>query len=240
MDFHIDINDFHGPLDLLLHLVKTSEMDIYEINTNLIIEKYLDYINQMKDLNIDIASEFMVMAATLIHLKSKMLVGKTIEEEEIENEFDINNEEDLKNRIIEYEKYKNMTEVFKRLEEKRNNFYTKSPISLKEFTNNTITNDGTVTVEDLVNAFLAYRERINLEKPLNTKITKKELSVEDKIISIKDKLKQNKRINFIDLFEEVTKEHLIVTLLAVLQMGKNNEVNIYQEKNFDNIIVEAR
>ena len=74
MDYLIDINDFHGPLDLLLHLVKSTEMDIYEIDTHKIIEEYLNYIHKMQDLNIDIASEFLVMAATLVHLKSKMLL----------------------------------------------------------------------------------------------------------------------------------------------------------------------
>lgn len=240
MDYIVDINDFHGPLDLLLHLVKSSEMDIYSINTSLIIEKYLEYINKMQDLNIDIASSFIVMAATLIHLKSKMLIGKLDENEEEDNEFDINSEEDLKNRLIEYEKYKNMTEVFKELEENRNKFYTKAPVSLKEFTDSVLTNDGSITTDDLVNAFLMFKERIALEKPVNTKITRRELSVEDKIKSIKDKLKTVKKVNFIDLFESATKDHIIVTFLAILQMGKNKEVSIYQENNFENIFIEAR
>ena len=135
MDYLIDINDFHGPLDLLLHLVKSSEMDIYEIDTHKIIEEYLNYINKMQDLNIDIASEFLVMAATLIHLKSKMLINME-EEEEIDDEFSIQSEEDLKRKLIEYEKYKKITETFSELESKRNNFYTKSPMNLEEFIEN--------------------------------------------------------------------------------------------------------
>lgn len=240
MDYLIDINDFHGPLDLLLHLVKSKEQDIYEISTSVIIEEYLDYINKMQDLNIDVASEFLVMAATLIHLKSKMLLGITEETPEEENEFNINNEEDLKSRIIEYEKYKNMTNVFKELEEKRNEFYTKSPVSLKEFTDQKISNDGSVTIDDLISAFLAYKERINYQKPINTKITRKELSVEDQMKSIKNKLNIRGKMDFIDLFEEVNREYLIVTFLAILQMSKNDEIFIYQENNFDNIVVEGR
>ena len=119
MDYLIDINNFHGPLDLLLHLVKSTEMDIYEINTSVIIEEYLNYINKMQDLNIDVASEFLVMASSLVHLKSKMLIGETDEKKEEENEFEITSEEDLKNKIIEYEKYKTITETFKELEEKK-------------------------------------------------------------------------------------------------------------------------
>ncbi len=241
MDYLVNINDFHGPLDLLLHLVRSTEMDIYEIDTSVIIEEYLNYIEKMQDLNIDIASEFLVMAASLVHLKSKMLIGSTEEAtNEEEQEFEINSEEDLKNRILEYEKYKNMTEVFKELEEKRTDFYTKEPLSLKEFTDKKITNDGSVTVDDLVNAFLAFQERLNYQKPIHTKITKRELSVEDRMVSIKSKLKEKGKMDFFELFEEATKEHLIVTFLAVLQMNKNDEINIYQEKNFANIIVESR
>lgn len=240
MDYTVDINDFHGPLDLLLHLVKNKEQDIYEISTSTIIEEYLAYINQMQDLNIDIASEFLVMAATLIHLKSRMLLGDSSEAEEEENEFQIQTEEDLKNRILEYEKYKNMTEVFKELEEKRNEFYTKSPTSLKDFTNQKISNDGSITLDDLIKAFLDYQERINYQKPIQTKIARKELHVEDQIVSIKNKLKVQGKMNFIDLFEEVNKEYLIVTFLAILQMSKNDELTIYQEKNFENIVVESR
>lgn len=239
MDYLIDINNFHGPLDLLLHLVRSTEMDIYEIDTSIIIEEYLKYIEKMQDLNIDVASEFLVMAATLVHLKSKMLIGSTEEKEE-ETEFEINSEDELKTRILEYEKYKNMTEVFKELEEKRGDFFTKEPVSLKEYSEVGLKNDGSVTIEDLVNALLAYQDRLNEQKPIHTKITKKELSVEDRIVSIKDKLKITKKIDFLDLFEEVTKEYLIVTFLAILQMNKNDEINIYQEKNFGSIIVESR
>ena len=240
MDYLIDIHNFHGPLDLLLHLVRSTEMDIYEIDTNVIIEEYLNYIKKMQDLNIDVASEFLVMAATLVHLKSKMLIGNKDEEENNEEEYEINSEEELKQRILDYEKYKNMTEVFKELEEKRGDFFTKGPSSLKEYTDKTLTNDGSVTLDDLVNALLAFQDRLNEQKPLHTKITKKELSIEERMISIKSKLKKGTKINFVDLFEEVTKEYLIVTFLAILQMNKNDEINIYQEKNFGNIVVEGR
>ncbi len=240
MDYLIDINNFHGPLDLLLHLVRSTQMDIYEIDIHVIIEEYLNYIKKMQDLNIDIASEFLVMAATLVHLKSKMLIGNTEEDTSLDEEYEINSEDELKQRILEYEKYKNMTEVFKELEEKRSDFFTKGPSSLKEYTDKSLTNDGSLTIEDLVNALLAYQERINEQKPIQTKITRKELSIEERMTSIKSKLKKGKKVNFIDLFEEITKEYLIVTFLAILQMNKNDEINIYQEKNFGNIFVESR
>ena len=105
MNYKIKIDEFEGPLDLLLHLIKESKMDIYEINISEIINQYLDFIHSLEDDNIDIASEYLVMAAELIHLKSKLLVNRKDDEEETE-EFTINSEEDLRNKLIEYEKYK--------------------------------------------------------------------------------------------------------------------------------------
>ena len=100
MNYQVSINDFEGPMDLLLHLVKEMKMDIYEIHMSVIIEEYLKYIHSLQELNIDIASEFLIMASELIHLKSKMLIGKTMEEEMEESEFQIQSEEDLKNKLI--------------------------------------------------------------------------------------------------------------------------------------------
>ena len=129
---NITINDFEGPLDLLLHLVKTSKMDIYEINISYIIEKYLEYINEMQDLNIDIASEYLVMAAELIHLKSKMLINIEDEVEE-DDEFSISSEEELKQKLIEYDKYKKSTDSFRKLEENRKEYLTRSPENIMEY-----------------------------------------------------------------------------------------------------------
>ena len=239
MNYKITIKDFEGPLDLLLHLVKETKMDIYEIDTSIIIEEYLKYIESMQDLNIDIASEFLVMAAELIHLKSKMLINIKDEVEETD-EYSINSEEDLKNKIIEYEKFKTMSELFKDLEATRNEVYTKVPENLGKITDTTLVNDGSVTLDDLLNAFLAYQQRIKLAKPVNTRITKKELSVSDRRKNIRNILSTKKKVEFTELFEEVSKDYIVVTFLAILDMSKNDEIKLTQENNFDKIMIEKR
>ena len=239
MDYKVMINDFEGPLDLLLHLVKETKMDIYEVDMSLIIEQYLKYIESMQDLNIDIASEFLVMAAELIHLKSKMLINIKEEVEETD-EYSINTEEDLKNRLVEYEKFKNMSELFKTLEASRSEVYTKVPESLKDITDTKIENDGTVTIDDLLNAFLEYKKRLEYQKPINTKITKKELSVSDRRKSIRNILETKKKVEFTELFETVTKDYVVVTFLAILDMSKNDEILLTQKNNFDKIMIEKR
>lgn len=239
MDYKITINDFEGPLDLLLHLVKETKMDIYQIDTSIIIEEYLKYIENMQDLNIDIASEFLVMAAELIHLKSKMLLNIKEETEETD-EYSIVSEEDLKNRIIEYEKFKNMSEIFKSLEETRSEVYTKIPENLSKITDTTITNDGSVTLQDLLDAFASFQNRLKYSKPLNTRITKKELSVAKRRESIRNLLAKKNKLEFTELFEQFDKEYIVVTFLAILDMSKNDEILLTQENNFDKIMIEKR
>lgn len=238
MTYNFCVSDFEGPLDLLLHMVKESKMDIYEINIRTIIDQYLDYIHSLEEKNIDIASEYLVMASELIHLKSKLLINRKDEEQSPEDEFSITSEEDLRNKILEYEKYKQITKDFQELEEKRGEVYTKLPESLKEYIEETGIQKGELDINDLLNAYKLFIERQKLAKPLNTKITKKELSVDDKIKDIRNILITRKKINFIELFTEMTKESIIVTFLSILEMSKNNEILLTQEDNFSPIMIE--
>lgn len=161
-DYKFCINDFEGPLDLLLHLVKTSKMDIYEIDIRIIIEEYLSFIESEKNKNIDIASSYLVMAAELIHLKSKMLINDKEVDESNNDEFHIDSEEDLKRKIIEYEKYKKISETLEELESKRNNFYTKSPMKLDDLAEKQKINFGELSLDDLVKALQNFKARENI------------------------------------------------------------------------------
>lgn len=236
MTYNFSINDFEGPLDLLLHLVKVNKMEISEINVEDITNQYMNFINSMKKESIDIASSYLVMASELIHLKSKILLNKTDDEDE---EYEINSEEELKEKLFEYEKIKKITEKFSDLEANRNEVYTKLPSNLNEYKKD-VPLDSNITLDDLINAFENFLNREKLKKPINTRITKKELSVEDKVKSIREKLNIKNKVNFIELFDEITKPHIIVTFLSILEMSKNNEIGLKQENNFSNIIIEKK
>ena len=234
--YEITIDNFNGPMDLLLHLIKQSKMNIMDIKLEIIIDEYLDYIKKMEEMNLDIASSYLVMASELLYIKSYMLLPKNKDEDEEEED----PKERLINRLILYQQYKDQIESFKELENERSTYYTKIPSNLSEYQNNekrALIQD--VTLDDLVKAFEKFLERVDNEKPIHTKITKKELSVEEKIVSIKSKFKTCKRINFFDLFEVKTKEYVVVTFLAILEMAKNHELVIFQDDNFDNIVCEA-
>ena len=233
---HILLDNFEGPMDLLLHLVKQTKLDIYEVNISKIIEQYLDYINKMQDLNIDVASEYLVMAADLIHLKSKKLVNNDVEEDE---DSAINSEDELKRRLVEYEKFKSISDTFRELEEKRQDYYTKLPENINEYKDQDTTINSDISLNDLINAFLNFKERQKFTKPLNTSVTKKELSVAKRISYIRDRLKINKEMDFFDLFDDYSKEYIIVTFLSILDMSKNKEIQIVQKNNFENILIKA-
>lgn len=242
MTYNFCVSDFEGPLDLLLHLVKESKLDIYEINIREIIEQYLDFIHSMEEQNIDVASEYLLMAAELIHLKSKLLINRQDEEENKDNEdeFSINSEEDLRNKLLEYEKYKELTKNLSELEEKRMEVYTKLPESLKSYIEVDKLPKGEFDLNDLLNAYNEYLKRKKLDRPLKTKITKKELSIDDQIKSIRKILNNKRKIEFFELFDEFSKENIVVTFLSILEMTKNDEITLLQNDNFSPIIIERR
>ncbi len=232
---NILIGDFEGPLDLLLHLIKKSKMEIFDIEISKITEEYIKYINSMKELNLDIASEYLVMASELIEIKSKKLLPT---KEEKEDEEDINPEEELKRRLIEYKKYKESTEVFRNLEEKRSYYYTKSPENMKKYSLEKLENDGNVSLFDLLDAFQKLLERREASKPRNTKIARKEMSVKERVVKIRDILRVKKKVSFIELFDDFSKPYVVVTFLSVLEMVKGREINIKQDNNFGDIYLE--
>ena len=236
MNYNIKIDAFEGPLDLLLHLIKEKNVDIYDISIEEITKSYLDYINKMEELNINVASSYLVMAAELMEIKSKSLLPRVESEED--NEEEEVSRENLINKLVEYKKYKEMTEVFKELEINRNNIYIKPPENINNYVNNEIYNEE-IEIDKLVEAMKNFLNRKELEKPLKTKITNKEYSVKERKNSIKNILKNKKRVEFTELFEEYNKSYIAVTFLSVLELAKEHELKISQDKNFDNIFIEG-
>ena len=237
MEYEVKIDAFEGPLDLLLHLVKESKVDIWDIKIVDITEQYLNYIQAMEKLNLNIASEYLVMASELIEMKSKMLLPRVSENEEVEEE---DPREVLIKRLVEYQKYKDMTKNFKELESLRHEFYTKAPENLKEYVEEGTVVSNDVTLDDLMLAFQKFLERKKASQPLSTTVTKKEITVEERRKSIRNILKKKGKVDFFELFEVVTKEYIVVTFLAILEMARKSELMIYQENDFEQIIVEVR
>lgn len=233
MDYCFTIDKFSGPLDLLLHLIKQSNIDIYDIKIEEITNQYLSYIHKMEELNLNIASSYLVMAAELIEMKASMLLPKPeIEEDEYEED----PKEKLIQRLIEYQNYKDVISKFHELENERQQYYTKKASDISDYDIETKLNDD-IELSDLLKAFEKFLQKQEDNKPLNTKITTKEYSITKRSKEIKDIIKNKKQVNFNDLFAVKTKSYVIVTFLSILVLAKNNEIKIIQENNFENIML---
>jgi len=237
MDYKITINDFEGPMDLLLHLIKKSDIDIFEISIEEITKQYLEFIKQMEEMNLNVASEYLILAAELIEIKSAILLPK----KEIENLEEEDPREQLINRLIEYKQYKEVVKDFKSLEEERKLFYTKASENLNDYKKEEELMDlGEIDLNALLEAFSKFLVRKQEEKPLSTKISKREYSVKERSDEIKQLLVTKKNIDFEDLFEIYKKDYVVVTFLAILDLAKRQELEIKQEDNFNKIYLSLR
>ena len=232
----IRINDFEGPLDLLLHLIKESKMDIMNIEIEKITEQYMNYLALQEKLNLEVASEYLVMAAELLEIKSKLLLPVQKEED---TEEEVDPREELVNRLIEYQTYKEITKVLQEKENLRKEIYTKSPENIRNYIDDEMPIAGDVSLDDLMEAFKKYLERKKDSKPLNTKVTVNEISVSSRRHDIRKILKVKGRVSFFDLFPVVTKEYVVATFLAILEMAKSGELIIKQDNTFSDIVCEV-
>lgn len=239
------INEFEGPLDLLLHLIEKNKFNIFDIPIVEITEQYLDYVNQIQEENLDIMSEFLVMAATLISIKAKMLLPK--QEEEDDDEEDPRAE--LVRRLLEYKMYKYASFELKDMELDAVRVYYKPATIPKEVQNYREEIDASEVVGDTTLAQLSeifhqvMKRTVDRVDPIRSKfgtIEREEIRIEDKMEEIRTGVKGLKGINFKTLLEvQASKMNIIVTFMAVLELMKLGDIIIRQEKLFGDIIIDS-
>ena len=233
--YETKIDAFQGPLDLLLHLIGEAKVDIHDIKISEITEQYLQYIKAMDDLHLEVASEYLVMAANLILIKSKKLLPKEVVE--IEDEYEEDPEAELKRRLLEYQLYKESLDAFRKLEEARGQYYTKPAIDFSEYIDDTFTLDIEYDTSELILAFEKLLRRQKLETPIPTTIVAEKITVEERVVAIKEALLFKKRVKFSELFDRFDKEYIVVTFLAMLEMAKSGAIVIVQNETADDIEV---
>ena len=231
--YAIKIDNFEGPLDLLCHLIDKNKMDIYDIKINEIADQYIEYLNQMEEMNLDIASEFLIMASTLIYLKSKSLLPK---QDEVE--------EELIQRIIEYKKYKEIIKKLRVNYEENSKSFFKMPEQI-ELPKKQIEKDYD---KDLIpNLYKTLwdknKEKINKNAENIQKIAITEsYTVTSKVKEMFKALIKNNKFVFNKLFsiEEHNKQEVVTAFSGLLEMSKRDKVNTKQEDLFEDIIVEKK
>ena len=238
------IPEFEGPLDLLLHLIERNKFNIFDIPILEITEQYLDYLNRMQEENLDIMSEFLVMAATLIRIKAKMLLPED-KEEEIEED----PRAELVRRLLEYKMYKYASYELKDMELDAGRVYYKEasiPKEVLEFKEEIDPADviGDTTLAKLSEIFSqVMRRTVDRVDPIRSKfgtIEKEEVRIEDKMEEIRTNMKGLKGINFRTLLEtQATRINEIVTFLAILELMKVGDIVIRQDSLFGDIIIDS-
>jgi segregation and condensation protein A len=227
----IKLDAFEGPLDLLLHLIRKEEVDIWNIPIARITEQYLEYLHIMKDLNINLAGEWLLMAATLIYIKSRMLLppDPTATSQE---ETQVDPRKELVYQLLEHQKFKNAAQMLYTREEVESSVWHNPPREVEEGEKEVVA----VTLFDLVKAFHEIVLRFEAQRAME--MTQEEVSIEEKIEDIRHLFLVHNTILFSTLFAEArSKRHLIVTFLALLELVRLREIWIYQKKAFDEIYI---
>ena len=220
MKFTVTIDQFEGPLDLMLHLIKENKLDLFDLDMNVLTTQYIEFIHQMKDLHLEIASEYLSELASLIEYKSKKLLPR--EEVQVEEEYEEDQRTKLVARLVEYQKYKEISEKLRIDYENRQKHFTRPVSPLVEQWSITIESDTPENQSPyvLLKAMNRVLQRMILLKPYETKVTIKELSVEERLEQIKERLKDsNNTISFETLCDDCSSLHMvIVTFLSILDL----------------------
>ncbi|MBE3553736.1 MAG: segregation/condensation protein A [Thermicanus sp.] len=241
MPYTVKLEHFEGPLDLLLHLIQKAEVDIYDIPIAEITEQYLAYLYRMREFQLDIASEFLVMAATLLEIKSKMLLPKPREEgrvslyEDWEDELDPRDE--LVRRLVEYRKYKQVADQLRELSLSRNLLYTRPAADLLPYRQQGgKDNHLDLSILQLYIAFQTVWQQKQEKEKIAT-IEREEVSIEKRSVEILVHLSQSGGILFFSrLFSaHYAKSDVVVTFLAILELIKQGKIECIQEKRFGEI-----
>lgn len=236
MENNYIINDFEGPLDLLLHLIKENKMDIFDIELNIITKQYLAFVEEARKINLEIASEFIEMASTLLEIKSKSLLPNP--SLEIEDNYEENTQEQLKKRLIEYYRYKELSKKLDDFHNERILVYEKPLSNLDEFKKDDSLFElpSNIDVNSLIIAMDKVLRRMKFKQPINSIFENHEISIETRANTLMNQLHDIKgKARLIDLVDVPKKSYLIVTFLAILDLAKQHKVMI--EQNNDEIYI---
>lgn len=240
---NIKVGDFEGPFDLLLHLIKQSKMDIHDIKIYDITNQYLEYLNKMKELDLEVTSEFIVIAATLLEIKSKTLLPKAIDEKQQQDEDPRKN---LVEKLIVYRKIKQAAELLRTKSLYTGEVFTKKPEIIEDVPKDNSSNDDilkNITMLDLYNLYNKlielYRGKQNTENTIEKRISVDKYKIEDKMEFIKERILTKDYIEFSSLvFDCECKLEAVVTFLAVLELIKLKLIRVSQKESFGDIFIE--
>ncbi|HHU79168.1 MAG: segregation and condensation protein A [Caldicoprobacterales bacterium] len=241
MSYVVKLDQFEGPLDLLLHLISKAKVKIEDVSITEITEQYLEMLHLMEKFDIEIASEFLVMAATLLHIKSCILVPRV--KPELEEDDEADPKQELITRLLEYKKYKEAASRLKEREAYFSGMYYKLPEEIvTKDTEDVLTLDTSIALlQDALCKLLQTRPGSRVRTPLIHEIKRDPITVNEKVNYLKDYFTRNSRISFFGIFEDIhDREEIIVTFLALLELLSNNFIEVKQDIPFGDIVMKRR
>ena len=220
MEFKVTIDQFEGPLDLMLHLIKENKLDLFDLDMNVLASQYIDYIQKMEEIHLEIASEYLEELASLVEYKSRKLLPRN--DVEVTQDYEEDQRDKLVNRLLEYQRYKEASEFLKEEFDKRQKLYTRPQASIVSSWQSQPVLDSLEKQSPyyLLKAMNRVVSRMAILKPYQTKVTIKELSVEQRVEQVKQILeKQTDKISFEQLCLDCSNLHMvIVTFLSLLDL----------------------
>jgi segregation and condensation protein A len=225
-DIRIRVQSFEGPLDLLVHLIKKNEVNVYDIPIALVTEQYLEYLDLMKELNLDVASEFLVMAATLIHIKSRMLLPRPDPAQE-DQELEEDPRDALVRRLLEHQKFKAAAELLHERETLRSAQWTRPDSRVEAIAGEDYEPELEIDLFSLLSAFRLVLQRARERPPLL--LPPEQVSIETRIEQLLERLSETEACGFNDLFvDAASRGDMIVTFLALLEMIRLKLIRVFQ------------
>lgn len=232
--YTIKLDHFEGPLDLLLFFIKRDELDIYDIPISGITKEFMEYLRLLEQLDLEVAGDFILMAATLMQIKVKMLLPREIDEKGEE----IDPRADLVKALLEYKRYKEMTEEFSFLETTQRKHHLRG--NFESDYKETVADYGTllknITIYDLIKAF----KNVLMDKPAPPvhQIKKWNVSIDDQITFLSERVKGNKEVSFIEILVELSDRiKIVVTFIAMLEMVKAGKLTLRESPNFNDFVI---
>jgi len=222
----IQVSDFEGPLDLLLHLIKTNEMDIYDIQISTITAQYLDYLHQMQTLRLDVAGEYFVMAANLMAIKAKLLLPKPQTVAPVDEDEPLDPREDLVNQLLEYQRYQQAAVVLKERAQQRQQHFTRTAMAVPADTPLTVAPG--VTVTDLQAALVKLVHRATVAQPVTQHVASERYTIKEQMTTVLRRLTRQP-MAFDRLFSAApVLDEVVTTFLAILELAKQHRVALHQ------------
>lgn len=238
MDYSVNINVFQGPFDLLFHLIEKKEIDIYDIPIAEITDQYIDYLKQMMQFNMNVASEFIFMAATLIEIKSQMLLPQ---KETLEDP-----RQELVTQLLEYKLFKDVSEELKKYEDEKS-FYISKPREEMAITSDVKTEQlslNEINVYELYNVYLSLikKQNFKIEQEEKFKVYRENYRVKDCMEDLIKRIKRSGKVSLFNIIKEknsISKEYIITLFLAVLELSNKQGMKIYQDNSYGDIIISS-